>query len=84
MENVVPPPQSVCTSRFCASRACPLVRPLKKYISPSSSRASYFPPTSISLLFVQDWCHKFSDVGLTFPTRGLKYSFHDTINAKNL
>ena len=32
----------------------------------------------------QRWRQEFSDGGLTLPTRGLKYGFHGTINAKNL
>ena len=32
----------------------------------------------------QGWRQEFSDEGLILPTRGLKYSFQGTINAKNL
>ena len=32
----------------------------------------------------QGWRQEFSDGGLTLPTRGQKYGFQDTINAKNL
>ena len=32
----------------------------------------------------QGWRQEFSDGGLTLPTRGLKYGFQGTINAKNL
>ena len=30
------------------------------------------------------WCQEFSYGGLALPTRGLKYGFHGTINARNL
>ena len=33
---------------------------------------------------LQGWRQEFSDGGLTLPTRGLKYGFYGTINAKNL
>ena len=32
----------------------------------------------------QGWRHEFSVGGMTLPTRGLKYGFQGTINAKNL
>ena len=32
----------------------------------------------------QGWRQEFSDGGLNLTTMGLKYSFHGTINAKNL
>ena len=32
----------------------------------------------------QGWRQEFSDGELTLPTRGLKYGFQATINAKNL
>ena len=32
----------------------------------------------------QGWCQEVSDRGLTLPTRGLKYGFQGTINAKNI
>ena len=38
----------------------------------------------ISQTFYQGWRQELSDGGLTLPTRGLKYGFQGTINAKNL
>ena len=32
----------------------------------------------------QGWRQEFSDGGLTLPTRGLRYDFQGTVNAKNL
>ena len=36
----------------------------------------------MELIQPQGWRQEFSDVGLTFPTRGLKYGFQGTVNAK--
>ena len=36
------------------------------------------------MYYGQGWRQEFSYGGLTLPTRGLKYGFQGTINAKNL
>ena len=37
-----------------------------------------------TIIFKQGWRQEFSDGGLTLLTRGLKYGFQGTIDAKNL
>ena len=40
---------------------------------------------NVEVLYLKQGCRQeFSDGGLTLPTRGLKYDFQVTINAKNL
>ena len=42
------------------------------------------PTLTDRLSYTQGWRQEFSDGELTLPTRGLKYGFQGTINAKNL
>ena len=46
--------------------------------------AEQTPILENNIMKSQGWRQEFSDGGLIRPTRGLKYSFQGTINAKNL
>ena len=45
---------------------------------------NWYLTQTLSVGRIQGWCQEFSDGQLTLPTRGLKYGFQGTINAKNL
>ena len=44
----------------------------------------YIVSVFVSPSDIQGWRQEFSDGGLSRPTKGLKYGFQGTINAKNL
>ena len=45
---------------------------------------SSMPPVPMNDIKYLGWRQEFSDGGLTLPTRGLKWGFRGTIDAKNL
>ena len=64
-----------------------MTRPKHSITATTEVNAVYFinvGELEIHTVLMQGWRQEFSDGGLNLPTRGLKYGFLGTINAKNL